>query len=55
MFENTDDHSGRAIPQFTGTIPGQRRDGTPGAGGGRPFGPPPGDDTIPGQADGTHQ
>ncbi|MFD8705864.1 hypothetical protein ACFV1W_25215 [Kitasatospora sp. NPDC059648] len=41
-----------AIPQFTGTIPGQRRASAP-TGGARPFGPPPADDTIPGQADGT--
>ncbi|MFJ2193116.1 hypothetical protein ACIOJE_35105 [Kitasatospora sp. NPDC087861] len=51
MSEHTSDHD-RAIPQFSTVIPGQRRASAP-TGGGRPFGPPPADDTIPGPADGT--
>ncbi|MFE7194474.1 hypothetical protein [Kitasatospora sp. NPDC057541] len=40
-MSSTPDGNERAIPRFTSHLPGQRRDGTPGAGGARPFGPDP--------------
>ena len=41
MYER-DDQNQPAIPKLSSTVPGQRRDGTTGAGGGRPLGPQPG-------------
>ncbi|WP_329492565.1 hypothetical protein OG618_37885 (plasmid) [Kitasatospora sp. NBC_01246] len=40
MFDR-DESNESAIPKFSASLPGQRKDGTPGAGGGRPFGPDP--------------